>query len=71
MNSIQDYDPDQHENEDKYWDLAKRICKLEKEITKNNKPDEDDGTEVECDSDVIDGMTDKWVFDQLELSVSA
>lgn len=65
MNSSQDYNPDQHENEEKYWDLAKRICKLEEEVAKTNKPDKDGETDVGCDPDAIEGMTDKWVFDQL------
>ena len=56
MNSIQDYDPDQHDNEEKYWGVMKRIYDLEEKIAKMDKSNEDDG---------IDGMNDKWVFDQL------
>ena len=56
MNSIQDYDPDQHENEEKYWGAMKRIYDLEEKIDKMDKPNKDSG---------IDDMTDKWVFDQL------
>ncbi len=56
MNSIQDYDPDQHENEEKYWGAMKRIYDLEEKIDKMDKPNKDSG---------IEDMTDKWVFDQL------
>lgn len=65
MNSIQDYDPDQHDNEEKYWGVMKRIYDLEEKIAKMDKPNKDDGNETECDPDVIEGMTDKWLFDQL------
>ena len=65
MNSIQDYDPDQHDNEEKYWNAMKKIYDLEEKIDKMDKPNKDDGIETECDPDAIEGMTDKWVFDQL------
>lgn len=34
MNNIQGYNPDERENEGRYWELEKRVCKLEKEIAK-------------------------------------
>ena len=65
MNSIEDYNPDQHENDERYWKLAKKVYKLEETIAKTNKPDKDGETDVGCDPDTIEGMTDRWVFDQL------
>ena len=41
MNSIEDYNPDQYENDERYWKLAKRVYKLEETIAKTNKPDKE------------------------------
>ena len=47
MNSIQDYNPDQYENEEKYWDLVKRIGKIEEKLNKMDKANEEDESEME------------------------
>lgn len=67
MNSIQDYNPDQHENEEKYWDLVKRIGKIEEKLDKMDKANEEDGSEMEWDPDAIEGMTEAWIFKQLTI----
>lgn len=65
MNSIQDYNPDQYENEEKYWDLVKRIGKIEEKLNKMDKANEEDESEMEWDPDAVEGMTDKWIFDRI------
>lgn len=65
MNSIQTYDPDQDDYEKKYHELLKRVGALEKKLVNMNKADEEDGSVMEWDPDAVEGMTDKWIFDQL------
>lgn len=38
MNSIEDYNPDQHENDERYWKLAKRYISLRKRLLKPINP---------------------------------
>lgn len=65
MDSIEDYNPDKHENDKRYWELAKRVYALEEKIAKIDKPNEDGETKMKCDTGASGDTTDKWVLDQL------
>lgn len=62
MCNFQTYDPDQDDYEKKYCDLLKRVGTLERKLAKMEGTNE---TEMEWEPDAVEGMTDKWVFDQL------
>ena len=38
MDSIEDYNPDQPENDKRYWELAKRVYNLRKRLLKPINP---------------------------------